>query len=147
MQSLMQDEPKDAYDYLPERQQTTKELKQADNKGFDKSKRLLNSRQYQQVLRQGRSYRNPFFVMIILPNTVNTGRLGIIVSKKVSKRAVDRNRLKRLVRESFRSQRCYLLNNDFVIIARSGAAKASNQIVQDTLSKMWEKNIKQKQCN
>ena len=136
----MQDEQKEEHDYLPDRQQTTKELNQAENKGFDKSKRLLNSRQYQRVLRQGRSYRNPLFVMVTMPNAVNTGRLGITVSKKVSKRAVDRNKIKRLVRESFRDLHKSLMNNDFVIIARKNAAKADNGTINETLIKMFKRD-------
>ena len=76
--------------------------------------------------------------MLTLPNTVNTGRLGITVSKKVSKRAVDRNRIKRLVRESFRDLHTSLPNNDFVIIARNNAAKAENRTIIETLVKMFK---------
>ncbi len=139
----MPDEQKAEPDYLPDGQQITKELKQAENTGFDKSKRLLNSRQYQHVLRQGRTYRNPLFIMVSKPNTRQTGRLGITVSKKVSKRAVDRNRLKRLIRESFRKLQLSLPNNDFIIIARSNAAHADNRTINHTLTQMWNKLARQ----
>jgi ribonuclease P protein component len=50
------------------------------------------------------------------PNALDHARLGMIVPKKVLSRAVDRNRLKRLLREWFRLHQCQLTGLD--IIAR-----------------------------
>lgn len=49
-------------------------------------------------------------------------RLGLAVSRKVDRRAVGRNRIKRIVREAFREQRSQLADADYVIVARPGAA-------------------------
>ncbi|MFT3755529.1 MAG: ribonuclease P protein component [Pseudoxanthomonas sp.] len=53
-------------------------------------------------------------------------RLGLAVSRKVDKRAVVRNRIKRSLREVFRHLRPQLVGGDYVIVARSAAAVAAN---------------------
>ncbi|MBS9777407.1 MAG: ribonuclease P protein component [Gammaproteobacteria bacterium] len=69
----------------------------------------------------------------------DTGRLGAVVSKKVSKLAVQRNRIKRLIRESFRHDSEHPDNYDFVIVARSGAAVADNVVLSKELNYLWRK--------
>jgi len=50
-------------------------------------------------------------------------RLGLAVSRKVDPRAVGRNRIKRVMRETFRTHRAQLADGDYVVVARIGAAK------------------------
>lgn len=66
-------------------------------------------------------------------------RLGLAVSKKNVKRAVDRNHVKRLVRESFRRQRSRLDDLDVVVLARRGVADHSNAEISESLSRHWER--------
>ena len=53
-----------------------------------------------QVMRSGRRLASPELVLIYQKNTTDTPRFAVIVPKSVDKRAVGRNRIKRLVRES-----------------------------------------------
>lgn len=50
-------------------------------------------------------------------------RLGLAVSRKVDRRAVGRNRIKRIMRETFRTHRDRLADGDYVIVGRIGAAR------------------------
>lgn len=66
-------------------------------------------------------------------------RLGLAISKKVARRAVDRNRIKRLIRESFRSIRCQLPPNDIVVLARSATSAADNDRLFASLAAHWRR--------
>lgn len=69
--------------------------------GLTKRERLLNNRDFQRVFKSGKRLNNDLLVVHIRPNGLNYCRLGIAVGKEVH-RAVWRNRIKRLLRESFR---------------------------------------------
>ena len=68
--------------------------------------------------------------------------LGVTVSKKVSKRAVDRNRIKRQVREFFRHNKAELQNADLVITAKPNCIKANDQERLESLTELWTKVLK-----
>ena len=57
-------------------------------------------------------------------------RLGLAVSRKVDPHAVGRNRIKRALRECFRRLRPQLQGGAYVVVARSGAARADNPALQ-----------------
>ncbi len=65
-------------------------------------------------------------------------RLGVVVSKKVSKLAVRRNRIKRLMREVFRCK-SHPLGFDFVVIAKPAANTVDNVRLQKELHFLWKK--------
>ena len=68
--------------------------------------------------------------------------LGVTVSKKVSKRAVDRNRIKRQVREFFRHHQADLTGAHIVITAKPSCLKASDEQRQESLQELWKKVLK-----
>ena len=68
--------------------------------------------------------------------------LGVTVSKKVSKRAVDRNRIKRQIKEFFRQRKAALVNTELVITAKAGCLEASDEQRLQSLELLWEKILK-----
>ncbi len=60
--------------------------------------RLLKKNDFQRVFKKGKSIKSDFLFLKFCDNNLNESRFGIIVSKKVSKRAVDRNKIKRKTR-------------------------------------------------
>ena len=66
-------------------------------------------------------------------------RLGLAISKKHCKLAVGRNRLKRLVRESFRQHHSELAGLDIVVLNRPAAMRASNKALFDSLQGHWQR--------
>lgn len=73
------------------------------------------------------------------PNAFGHARLGLAISKRVSKRAVERNRLKRLVRESFRRVRLQLPAVDVMVMAREQAAGVDGPQLLTQLDELWKK--------
>lgn len=66
------------------------------------------------VKENGRLYQSPLFGMLVLKD-VKTRKIGFLISKKVSKRAVDRNRIRRLLSESIRFNLKNMKNNVWVV--------------------------------
>jgi len=79
------------------------------------------------------------FVAEYRHNVGDTARLGMAVSRRVSKRAVVRNRIRRLIREEFRLHRSLLPHFDILLIARVAAAQRSNRELHSDLGVIWHK--------
>src|SRR3954465_4856874 len=83
---------------------------------FPRKYRLTQKHQYDYVLAtRAINVRSGCLRAFATPNATSTARLGVIVGKRQLRRAVDRNRVKRTMRESFRVVRPALPNLDIVV--------------------------------
>jgi len=81
---------------------------------------LRKTREFDRVYRQGRRLHGKGFSLIFAANSVEYNRLGISVQKKTGN-AVERNRVKRIIREAFRTHReRFPLQSDIVLAVRPG---------------------------
>jgi ribonuclease P protein component len=102
---------------------------------FPKAARLCRRREFLRVQRTGLRTHTPSFVVVCRSGTAKQARLGVTVSTKVGN-AVTRNRIKRRVREIFRTRRTQLPPGlDLVVIAKRGANDLSfHEIEQELLA-------------
>ena len=77
--------------------------------------------------------------MLARANSREHARLGMAVPKRQLKRAVDRNRIKRLIRESFRKHQAQLRGLDVVVLVRHGIVQMDNEAIFRALDKHWNR--------
>jgi ribonuclease P protein component len=76
-------------------------------------------------------------MVIARPNDLGHARLGLAVGVKSAGNAVNRNRIKRVVREAFRRRQQELPSVDMVVNARPAAGKATNSQIDASVSALW----------
>jgi len=105
---------------------------------FLNSDRIKKKWEFDKVYQNGRKVVNKDFVVYVLDNAQKKTRLGVTVSKKVGK-SVKRNRVKRLIRESFRlSKNSILPGYDIVVVARKYAHRLSFHEAKESLESLWK---------
>lgn len=109
---------------------------------FPKSHRLLRPADYGKVFNDVQMkvpHRN--FLILATPNNLGHARIGLVFAKKNLKLSVQRNRIKRQVRETFRHQPD-LPGMDIIVLGRQGLAVLDNQTVQASLNSLWQRLAK-----
>ena len=109
--------------------------------GFSPLQRLHTPTEFGRVFADPARSNDQYFTVLGRPNERSIARLGLTISRRAAKRAVDRNKLKRLARESFRMHR-QLPPWDFVILARPGADRADRRALRDSLDKHFDRLTK-----
>jgi ribonuclease P protein component len=96
-----------------------------------KINRLAKAKDIQKTFARGRNFFSPFFNIKYISGA-NSPRFTVVVSTKVFKRAVARNRLKRIVREYVRKNLPKFKNGDYIISFKPKATSVSEKIIMDT---------------
>ena len=106
------------------------------NHRFGRDRRLPDQAAFSRVFARARRSRDHCFTVLYRPGD-HGGRLGLAIAKKNCRKAVARNRLKRIIRESFRRQQAALRGLDIVVINKPGAENRSNAELFDSLAAHW----------
>lgn len=123
----------------------------ASHAALPKLAKLLKAADYNHVFDKSIRSSDRYFTVLARPNTLLHARLGMAFTKKRVKRAVARNRLKRISRESFRlvqlvSQAASTQEQtyaDFIVLAGTKCERATNQQLFHSLQQHWQQLNKQ----
>lgn len=109
------------------------------NLAFTRQRRLLNKAEYKRVFDNAVKLSTPVFTILFYQNQLEYSRLGLAIAKKQLPKAVQRNRIKRLVRENFRLHMHTFEGYDFVVMARRGIIELDNAAISTQLIGLWGK--------
>ena len=106
---------------------------------FSRELRLLTPTHFENVFSKAIPAVSPYITLLAKHNESACPRIGITLAKKRVKFAHDRNRIKRVIRESFRHNKHQLPHVDIVLIGKSGLDKLTNDEIFALLNKLWKK--------
>jgi len=104
---------------------------------FTRRARLLNPADFERVFKSGRREATPLLTAVVCAGSVDQPRLGLAISRKQAALAVDRNRLKRQIRASFREAQARLPACDIVVMAKPAARSRPRADFDADLQKLW----------
>jgi ribonuclease P protein component len=102
-------------------------------------RRMRRPAEFKHVYAVGKRLGDEFFTVNAQANGLGSARLGMSIAARILRRAVDRNRLRRLIRESFRAHQLRLPALDIVIGVRAGVKAVDNARLRSALEKLWQK--------
>ncbi len=105
--------------------------------------RLRKKSDFEAVYAKSRRFGDGFFSVTVGPNNTGRPRLGLAVATKTAGNSVERNRIRRQVRESFRLHQLEIPALDLIVSARPKCKGASNAELRASLSALWDKVGKQ----
>ena len=112
------------------------------NQSFKRIDRILKPVDYQYVFDSAYKSSDQYFLILGRISKVKHSRLGLAISKKSLKRAVSRNLIKRLVRETFRTHsNIKQANIDFVVMARKNIINYKNHQLVSSLERNFDKIV------
>ena len=112
---------------------------------FTHRSRLADKPSFSRVFKNPGRSRDKMFTVLYRPNDTDEPRLGLAISKKNCRLATGRNRLKRIIRESFRQQQGEMPGLDIVVLNQPAAARANNRVLFDSLNAHWERCCRQRE--
>ena len=97
------------------------------NQSFSSKNKLTNTAQFDEVFKKrSKTLKTAEFLFLLKDNLMDKNRLGIVVGKKNVPLSVDRSKLRRLIREGFRTMLPPALGIDLVVLVKPAANQSKN---------------------
>lgn len=109
---------------------------------FTRELRLLTPAQFKSVFSNPIKASSAEITLLAIPNSEQHPRLGLTVAKRYVKRANQRNRIKRVIRDSFRLNQHDIPHLDIVVLVRNGVMEMENAEINKLIEKLWRKLIR-----
>lgn len=106
---------------------------------FNCRSRLADKSSYSRVFEKADRSRDKMFTVLYRPNGTNQPRLGLAIGKKNCRLATGRNRIKRIIRESFRQRTGEMPGLDIIVLNQPAATHANNRALFDSLETHWNR--------
>ncbi|CAM3115616.1 ribonuclease P protein component [Shewanella algae] len=100
---------------------------------------MLTPAQFKTVFTNPIKASSAEITLLAVPNEMQHPRLGLTVAKRHVKRANQRNRIKRVIRDSFRLNQHDLPPLDIVVLVRGGVLDMDNEQLRKLVEKLWRK--------
>jgi ribonuclease P protein component len=110
---------------------------------FTKTARLRHRQEFLRAQAQGKRLHTRHFGVVLAPMAAGRPRLGLVVTRRLGK-AVQRNRVKRLLREFFRRHQTGMPAFDLVIMAKKGAQALAYHQVEEELGRLLFSRARQR---
>lgn len=101
--------------------------------------RLRRKREFDAAYARGRRVGDGYFMVIAIANELGVARLGLAVALRATGGAVARNRIRRLIRESFRLHQHEIASLDLIVSARPRVRTAQAAELRASLAALWRK--------
>jgi ribonuclease P protein component len=108
------------------------------DQAFPGAYRLRKTDEYSSVFAFRRSHRGRFLTVHYRPNGLTGARLGVVVGKRLARRAKVRNLVKRIVREQFRRNRASLKAFDLVVRLHAPVDLATRAMINDDMVQLLD---------
>ncbi len=112
---------------------------------FPQQIRLKKTSDYKKVFTNPMKSSDTYFTLLAVKNDLEYPRIGLVVAKKNIRKAVNRNLIKRIIRDNFRRHRHSITNIDIVVLARRETLDASPSLLKKSLEKHWLRLVNR--CN
>jgi len=107
---------------------------------LSKKNRLKKKKDFEEVLKKGKGFKEDFLVLKVKNNNLKTSRFGFIVSQKLSKKATVRNKIKRRLRECVRRVLPRIKKKvDGVIITKPGLELRDFWEIEEIINQLFKK--------
>ena len=100
---------------------------------------MLTPAQFKSVFSNPIKASSAEITLLAIPNTEQHPRMGLTVAKRFVKRANQRNRIKRVIRDSFRLNQHDIPHLDIVVRVRNGVMEMENAEINKLIEKLWRK--------
>lgn len=106
---------------------------------FPKSHRLCTTTEFKHVWDKAKRLSSQYLVLVNCTNDLGYPRLGLSLAKKNIRLAKDRNRLKRVARETFRKRQTTLGGVDLIVVVKKGADSLTGSQQHEYFNALWDR--------
>lgn len=110
------------------------------SKVLAKENRLKRKKDFEKVFQEGRGIKEGFLILKMISNNLNQSRFGVVVSLKISKKAIWRNKIKRRIRELIKERLAKIKKGkDVVLITTPEILKKDFEETGRTMDNLFKK--------